>query len=116
MKAGGAALLDLITGDSSLAINRAAMTDGTGKFGMLLLEHGKGRSAPGFQALFPTLQGSPILGPGEPFEIFSVFQGLLLSDRQVRVLLGDRTTTPKARQFRQLAEMAFTRLQTLYPA
>lgn len=111
----GAALLDLLTGEASLAINRSAMADGSGELGALLLQHGRGRTAPQIKALIATLQEEGRIGEGEAAEIFQIFYGLLVGDRQVRALLGDKSGRPRPGEFEELSRKAFLRLQKIFP-
>lgn len=111
----GAALLDLLTGEASLAINRAAMNDATGELGRLLLEQGRGRTAPIFADLIRKLQTSGGLGRGDGEAVFLAFYGLLVGDRQIRMLLGDRSARPADDSFLTLAEQAMAKLRLVYP-
>lgn len=110
----GAALLDLLTGEASLAINKAAMTDASGELGRLLLEQGRGGTAPLFLRLIERLQAASVLGVGEPQVIFFTYYGLLMGDRQIRLLLGDRSARPTGKTFRATAEEAAARLKMVY--
>ncbi|MCB1383613.1 MAG: TetR/AcrR family transcriptional regulator [Notoacmeibacter sp.] len=112
----GAALLDLLTGEASLAINRSAMADGSGELGELLLQHGRGRTAPQMAGLITRLQADGKMGDGDPAEIFQSFYGLLIGDRQVRALLGDKTGRPRPGEFETLSRLAFDRTRKLFPA
>lgn len=111
----GAALLDLLTGEASLAINRAAMLDATGELGQLLLEQGRGRSAPLFAELFARLQATGTIGRGDAQAIFLTYYGLLMGDRQIRMLLGDRSARPVGKTFIAISKEAMARLVLLYP-
>lgn len=111
----GAALLDLLTGEASLAINRAAMLDATGELGQLLLEQGRGRSAPLFAELFARLQAAGTIGRGDAQAIFLAYYGLLMGDRQIRMLLGDRSARPVGKTFIAISKEAMAQLVLLYP-
>jgi AcrR family transcriptional regulator len=112
----GAALLDLLTGEASLAINKAAMTDATGELGRLLLAQGRGRTAPLFAELIGKLQVAGVLGQGDAKAIFFAFYGLLMGDRQIRMLLGDRSARPAGKGFLAIAEEAVAQLKLVYPS
>lgn len=112
----GAALLDLLTGDASAAINKAAMADATGELGRLLLDQGRGRTAPLFAELIGRLQAAGSLGAADPGSVFRTFYGLLIGDRQIRMLLGDRGARPSRDEFRSVAAEAVARLRLLFPA
>jgi len=111
----GAALLDLLTGEASLAINKAAMADASGDLGALLLREGRGRTAPLFGDLIGRLQATGRLGAGDGGVIFAAFYGLLVGDRQIRMLLGDRSARPAGPAFATIATEALARLTLLYP-
>ena len=112
----GAALLDLLTGEASLAINRSAMADGSGELGELLLQHGRGRTAPQMASLIARLQADGLVGDGDPAEVFQAFHGLLIGDRQIRALLGDKAGRPRPGEFETLSRIAFERMCKLLPA
>ncbi|BCH24258.1 TetR family transcriptional regulator [Mesorhizobium sp. L-8-10] len=112
----GAALLDLLTGDASAAINKAAMADATGELGQLLLEQGRGRTAPLFAQLIARLQAAGGIGAADAAFVFKSFYGLLVGDRQIRILLGDRGARPSGGEFRSIAAEAVARLKLLFPA
>jgi AcrR family transcriptional regulator len=112
----GAALLDLLTGDASAAINKAAMADATGELGRLLLDQGRGRTAPLFAELIGRLQAAGSLGAADAGSVFRTFYGLLIGDRQIRMLLGDRGARPSRDEFRSVAAEAVARLRLLFPA
>ena len=111
----GAALLDLLTGEASLAINKAAMADASGDLGALLLREGRGRTAPLFAELIGRLQAKGDLGAGDGGAIFATFHGLLVGDRQIRLLLGDRSARPAGPAFATIASEAVEHIALLYP-
>ncbi len=111
----GAALLDLLTGEASLAINKAAMADASGELCQLLLEKGRGRTAPLFGELIDKLRSAGVIGHADKQAIFQSFYGLLIGDRQIRMLLGDRTARPSGHEFTSVAAEAVARLKLLYP-
>ncbi len=102
----GAALLDLLTGEASLAINRAAMADGSGGLAEDLRSQGRGRSVPLFTTLIERLQDEGTLAAGDALAQYATFYGLLVGDRQIRALLGDRTARPAAGDFETIAAQA----------
>lgn len=86
----GANLLELLLGERSIAINRAAVTEAarSPELGRILAAAGRDRTRP---LVVEYLESQRALGrldfpSGE--EAFEVFVGLLLRDRQVRALLG----------------------------
>lgn len=110
----GAALLDLLTGEASLAINRAAMADGSGDLAGDLRALGRERTVPLFVVLIERLQGEGVLATGDALAQFSTFYGLLIGDRQIRALLGDRAARPAAGEFEAIARHAVDGLEAIH--
>lgn len=110
----GAALLDLLTGEASLAINRAAMADGSGDMARDLREEGRGRFVPLFVALIERLQGEGVLTAGDARDQFVTFYGLLIGDRQIRALLGDEAARPATGAFEEIARQAMDGLIVIH--
>lgn len=111
---GGAALLDLLSGDASSAIHRAAMADGSGALGRLLAQEGRSRMAELFAAPIRAMIDAGELGDAPTQEIFETFEGLLLGSRQVRALLGDGAARPRADEFKGIADLAVERLRRVF--
>jgi AcrR family transcriptional regulator len=111
---GGAALLDLLSGEASSAIHRAAMADGSGALGRLLARNGRSRTAELFAAPIRAMIDAGELGDAPTQEIFETFKGLLLGSRQVRVLLGDGAARPRADEFKGIADLAVERLRRVF--
>ena len=110
----GAALLDLLTGEASLAINRAAMADGSGELADDLRAQGRERTMPLFTTLIARMQEEGALTSGDTGTQFSTFYGLLIGDRQIRALLGDRTARPAAGAFETIARQAVEGLVAIH--
>lgn len=111
---GGAALLDLLSGDASSAIHRAAMADGSGALGRLLAQDGRSRTAELFAAPIRAMIDAGELGDAPTQEIFETFLGLLLGSRQVRICLGDGAARPRADEFKGIAQQAAERLRRVF--
>lgn len=82
-------LLDLLTGEASMAVNRVAMAQACRErsdFGEALLEQWESQVAAPFLALFE--EGADILSIDDPEEAFQNLIGLLVGDRQRQLLLG----------------------------
>lgn len=86
----GDILLQLLTGENSVALNRAAAADvATGNvLGALLAENGRNKVAPLLAQLFQEAQSNGILGNADAGEIAEVYIALLLGDVQIRRVIG----------------------------
>ncbi|WP_159621990.1 TetR/AcrR family transcriptional regulator [Ruania rhizosphaerae] len=86
----GTALLRLLTGEPSLALNRAAMA--TPALRAVLLESGRRRIGPVVESALTRLDSAGLLDLtrlGGPARAFEILYGLIVRDIQIRVLLGD---------------------------
>ena len=111
-----AALIDLMTGEASLAILRTAVTDASGELGAVLLEHSRERTGAAFSALIGQAQHEGVLGPGDAQQIFERLVALACGERQIRALLGDEAARPKGSAFEAEAARAVADLQRLFPS
>lgn len=84
-------LLRLLTGERSLALNRAAMT--SPELASLLLSSGRFRVGPLVEQYLTRLRDEGRLTFDDPGEAFDVLLGLVISDAQIRALLGDDPLT-----------------------
>lgn len=82
----GAALVSLLMSPASIAINRAAASDVTGHLGLILRSNGRDRLVHQINALLQRATGAED-APNKG-ELFSLYYGLLFSDRQVAAILG----------------------------
>lgn len=84
------ALLRLLLGDRSVTINRAAIAEvaRSPEFGQILASAGRGTTGPLVLRYLEAQRERGRLTFSTAEEAFEVFLGLLLRDRQVRVLLG----------------------------
>jgi AcrR family transcriptional regulator len=83
----GANLLRLLTGPSSIALNRAAMT--IPSLAEELLASGRHRVGPIVEEYLTRLDAAGVIGVDEPATAFETFYGLLIRDSQIRCLLGE---------------------------
>ncbi|QCI65131.1 TetR/AcrR family transcriptional regulator [Phreatobacter stygius] len=84
--AAGTRLLELLTSDASLAINRAALADQSGALSRILIETGKNRSAPRLIALIEQMRAQGDIAAADVGEAYATFYGLLVGDRQILAL------------------------------
>ncbi|PWE54389.1 TetR family transcriptional regulator [Metarhizobium album] len=98
-------LLDVLSGDVSLALNRLAVgqasRDGS-KLGRLLMEHGRRQIDRRARALIDAGRRAGLLAFDDGEEAYRTLYGLIVSDLHVRMLLGDHPET----DFSQRAERA----------
>ncbi|GAA4975647.1 TetR/AcrR family transcriptional regulator [Actinoplanes utahensis] len=102
-------LLRLLTSDTSVALNRAAMT--SPDLAALLLRHGRHTTGPLIEDYLTRLIGQGHLRTGDPAEAFQLLYGLVVRDVQIRSLLGEPAPPPG--RLRADAELAVDRFLTL---
>ena len=103
-------LLTLLTGEGSVVLNRAAMSNPD--LAAVLLESGRHRIGPLVERYLADLSRSGRLAlTMEPEEAFRVLYGLVMQDTQIRVLLGE--PPPSASVVAERAEVAVARFLTL---
>lgn len=94
-------LLEVLSGDVSLALNRLAIgqssRDGS-KFGKLLLEHGRKEIGRRAKALIDSGKRSGLVRFDDADDAFYTLYGLIVSDLHVRMLLGEPGLKDNARQ------------------
>lgn len=81
------ALLGLLCGPWSLAVNRSAMA--SPELAGLVLRHGRLAVGPLVEGLLADLDARGLLRVADPAEAFRVLYGLVVQDTQIRVLLGE---------------------------
>lgn len=116
----GESLLRLLTGPTSVAINRAAIAEATSApgIGRALAESGRGRTGPLAIRYLRRQSKSGVLRPldaADAAEAFETFVGLLVGDLQVRVLAGT-AAAPDDAQVRRRARAATRRFVKLFGA
>lgn len=106
-------LLEVLSGDVSLALNRLAIgqssRDGS-KFGRLLVEHGRRQIDRRAMALIDSGKRTGLLRFNDADGAYHTLYGLVVSDLHVRMLLGEPGLKDNARQ----AERAVDAFLTLY--
>lgn len=80
-------LLRLLTGEESVALNRAAMS--SPELSQLLLTSGRHRVGPLVEEYLGELGRDGTLRIDDPADSFTLLYGLIVEDVQIRVLLGD---------------------------
>lgn len=86
----GARLLELITGDRAIALNRAAAADVSqgGVLGKLIADNGRNRVVPMIAQTFRAAQGRKIIRQHDADEIAEIYVALLMGDIQIRRVIG----------------------------
>lgn len=113
----GQALLDLLLGESAVAINRAAISEAKADpaLARLLTKAGRDSVLPGFVRLLERHRTRGTLAFDDPSRAAEDFLGLLLGDCQIRRLLGVLPPPRKAQIAARAARATETFLQ-LYKA
>lgn len=86
--------LALLTGDASIALNRAAMT--SPELASLLLASGRHRIGPVVEEYLDRLHLTGVLDVPDRAGAFELLYGLVVQDTQIRVLLGESPPSPSA--------------------
>lgn len=86
----GARLLELITGDRAIALNRAAAADVSqgGVLGKLIADNGRNRVVPMIAQTFRAAQDRKIIRQHDADEIAEIYVALLMGDIQIRRVIG----------------------------
>jgi len=111
----GARLLDLLTSEASLAINRAALGDPTGTLSRILIEAGRNRTAPRMILLLEEAKRNGDLDFPDAVEAYRAFYGLLIADRQIAALHRVAGARPDPDACRILARRAIEAVRILFP-
>lgn len=106
-----AGLLALLTGESSVALNRAAMS--SPELAQILLRSGRHRIGPLVEEYLTRLHDEGVVHIPDPPAAFGVLYGLVIQDHQIRVLLGESAPTSAAIQ--RSSELAVDRFFVLFP-
>lgn len=102
-------LLNLLTSDASVALNRAAMT--SPDLAALLLAGGRRRIGPLVEQYLAKLDSTTEYSISDPPAAFMLLYGLAVQDVQIRVLLGE--PPPNQTEIQQRAKQAVTRFFAL---
>lgn len=109
-------LLDILTGDAVIAVNRIAMAQTcveTSAFGAAVLANWRDQVRAPFHELLQEGHGSGDVQIEDMNEAFETLVGLLLGDRQRRLLLGDKAR-PATADMATIAKRACDRFVALY--
>lgn len=109
-------LLDIMTGDAALAVNRVAMAQACAEqatLGAAVMADWHDQVAEPFINLFQEGNESGELAVHSPVEAFENFVGLLVGDRQRRLLLGE-DVRPDPSAMKAIANKAVQRWMILY--
>jgi len=108
--------LTVITGDVSIALNRAAVSHaGSGKtnLGAIVLLNGPFAMAMRLGSIFKIGQSAGLISYKDEREVFKTFFGLVVGDVQIRALLGD-AIKPKKSEIQKSAALAAGQFLRLY--
>jgi len=111
-------LVDVLSGDVSLALNRLSIGQagaGGGKLGRLMLERGRGPIGKRAMALLDAGRRSGLLDFSDGGEAYQTLYGLAVSDLHVRMLLGVSPETAR-KEFGSRGERAVDAFLRLYGA
>ncbi len=108
-------LLQLVTGDRAVALNRAAAADvnDTATLGSTIAESGRGTVVPLIGAQIARLQETRELSGGTVAEMAETFVGLLIGDLQIRRVIGV-IDPPDSAECERRARRAISQLVRLY--
>lgn len=103
-------LLTLLTGEQSIALNRAAMPSPT--LAKVLLTSGRHRAGPLVERYLTRLSDEGHIAIKDADEAFRTFYGLVMQDTQIRTLLGE--PQPPRKELARHAALAVDRFLELY--
>ena len=111
----GEDLLTLLTGERSLAVNRAAVAEAVRnpEFGRILVEKGRRNTGPMVVRLIERERARSGISCDDPENALNVLIGLLVRDWQVRILVGEMET-PRPEAIRLRAVEAVDLFMRLY--
>jgi AcrR family transcriptional regulator len=102
-------LLNVLLSDTSLALNRAAMSSPA--LAAILLQHGRHTTGPLIERYLAQLHRDGLMQFENPAEAFRLFYGLTIQDSQIRALLGE--PPPNAAERSRMARSAVSRFIAL---
>ncbi len=113
----GEKLLELVTGERAISLNRAAAADinDTGTLGKTLASAGRDSVAPLLAELFSRAERQGSLAFADAGEITEVYLGLLIGDLQIRRVIG-AIDAPERRYIKARARRARQQIVRLYTA
>lgn len=112
------ALLDIMTGEAVIAVNRVAMADACREgadLGLAVVDDWQARVVGPFVVLLNEGHDEEVLDFDDAEEAFEVLMGLLIGDRQRRLLLGEESR-PELDEMQAIVERAVTRFMRLFAA
>jgi AcrR family transcriptional regulator len=102
-------LLNVLLSDTSLALNRAAMSSPA--LAAILLQQGRHTTGPLIERYLGQLHKDEVIQIDDAAEAFRLFYGLTIQDSQIRALLGE--SPPDANERAKRAELAVRRFLSL---
>jgi AcrR family transcriptional regulator len=102
-------LLNVLLSDTSLALNRAAMSSPS--LAAILLQQGRHTTGPLIERYLSQLNQDGVIQIDDVAEAFRLFYGLSIQDSQIRALLGE--SPPEATERAERAELAVRRFLSL---
>ena len=112
-----AATLDLLTGDAVVLVNRAIlpqMGHGFEKAFLTLNERRVAMKGLGVQ-LLEAMQGEGLLHMANSDSVYDDLFGMVIGERQIRVLMGDEDARPNGARMNEIAAHAVAQLKILNP-
>ncbi|MCF6322099.1 MAG: TetR/AcrR family transcriptional regulator [Rhizobiaceae bacterium] len=113
-----AILLDLLTGEASLLINRVVIgqvrSGDENLPGKMLLGQGYGEISNLICELLERARSEGVLNFEDANEAYSTFFGLIIGERQIKALLGEVTSRPQGGQMMVIAGLAVERMIAIY--
>lgn len=100
----GPKLLDLLTGDRAVALNRAAAADSSGELGVTLSKAGRETVFPLLEQVFLRARTEGQLTFDETGEAVALYLDLLIGDLQIRRVIGRQPRPAKAVQAERAAQ------------
>jgi AcrR family transcriptional regulator len=110
----GAALIAVLLSENSIAINRAAIADPTGRLGNVLRANGRDQFADKIGVLLAAHVGLREGSAEQIDDLFQNFYGLLLGDRQVAALHGAPVSTVNEKARLASASRAINQIKRIY--
>ena len=108
----GPVLLDMLTGDRAVALNRAAAADPSGQLGQALAKAGRNSVAPLIAQTLEHARVDGLLHFDDPARAADLYLGLLIGDLQLRCVTG-QIPAPDAETCKARARQAATHLRKL---
>lgn len=102
-------LLHVLLSETSLALNRAAMSSPA--LAVILLQQGRHTTGPLIERYLGQLHRQGVIEIGDVAEAFRLFYGLTIQDSQIRALLGE--SPPEVVERVRRAELAVSRFLSL---